>query len=1527
MRTRRRAADRGRKAVSAVTLTVVLIAVLFLVDVVLAVAPDRHIAVAGEPRDIGAVRLGSDVPSSAVPFSQSGQGQDLRWLRAGRSGDLSRPGANSPGAAFGARDHSDKVRLVGAVPYYFGFPKGICTSGNMTYVCTARVGEGSLVILDTSDPTSPVLLGYLHTPDVAWSVYVDGDFAYVAGSEEGLLVIDVSDPSGPELLGSWTNDGIAYGVCVADTLAYVAWEQEGLRIISVADPTSPFEVGSYDTPGVAYGVCVSGDSAYVADGQEGLRVIDVSDPTAPSESGYCDTPGVAYEVCVSGDLAYVADGDAGLRIIYVPPPGPAELEYYDTPGYAWGVCISGDYALVADEWEGVRIIDVSDPSDPQEVGHYDTPDYAYKLSVSGGHAHVGAEKMAARWAGLRIADIGDVSNPSEVGSYPTIGWAVRVSLDSSEDVAYVADAWAGLRIVYLPDLLHYDPSAPPEVGHYDTPGWSRDVDVSGDYAYVADREEGLRIIDVSDRYHPSEVTHYDTPGWAHGVRVSGDYAYVAAGDAGLRIIDVSVPSNPHEEGHCDTPGYANSVYVVDSLAYVADGDSGLRIISVAVPSSPYEIDDWDTPDYAAYAKVFADYAYVADGESGLRIIDVSVPTDPYEVAHYDTVGWAHGVDVRDYSGGDVYACVALGEAGVVFLNVSDPSSPSREGHYDTPCSAQGVCMLGCYTLVADGKGSEKAGEQTERFFVLQFSPCEVSPRSLYFGTVPVGSHVDSTFVIANVGEDTLSVDVAEWCDDYSIVSGEGPYTLSAGETLTVTVRFEPLSPGQHDCTVETGTPFCSEVFCTGVGLELGHDVAVTNVTPSDTIVVQGASVSIDVTAENEGIFTETFGLVAPYFDGVVVPTSGQWATFWSMGDVNRDGYINLVDLSLIEDAWGSQPGDPNWNPDADLNEDLVVSPVDLAIWTVNNGLNIWTYFGLPIPPVGTQRGLRLSPDSLTTLVFTWDTAGEEPGDYTIVAHATPVPDETDTTDNTYTDGIVTILPPPVCEVSPTSIDFGTVAVGTYVDSLFIMTNVGADTLSGSVSESCDHYSIVSGGGGYSLAAGETLTVTVRFEPAALGEHACLIETGSGLCSDVSCTGVGVENHDVAVTNVVPSDNAVSQGDSISIEVTVENQGDFPETFDVTAYYSGTVPNGDFEKDPVGTSFNDISDWDYHISVHQGNPPTGDDLRIVDDYYFWGGKSLYSYLETTSLSPPPGDSWVSQYLLAEQPVATSADYVSLRIGGDDYTTSSRYAWYIALILDDGTKTYQEKLRCDCWGNNEGCTPNHFDYYNDTEAGADGRTWKRYTRMIPDSLDKANLTVKVRHYQASWDLTQASSWYRLDGICFSDSLGNPLGLIETKTVTNLGPGAQTTPTFTWNTAGVPPGDYTISAHATPVPGELDTGDNTYVDGMVTVSPTSDVGDGEQIVVPRVFRLSQNWPNPFNPITEIAYDLPTDCRVSLEIYNVLGEKVATLVDEHQQAGHKTVQWDAGSVDGHEVPSGIYFYKLRAGRDVDIKKMILLR
>ena len=89
-----------------------------------------------------------------------------------------------------------------------------------------------------------------------------------------------------------------------------------------------------------------------------------------------------------------------------------------------------------------------------------------------------------------------------------------------------------------------------------------------------------------------------------------------------------------------------------------------------------------------------------------------------------------------------------------------------------------------------------------------------------------------------------------------------------------------------------------------------------------------------------------------------------------------------------------------------------------------------------------------------------------------------------------------------------------------------------------------------------------------------------------------------------------------------------------------------------------------------------------------------------------------------------------------------------------------------------------------------------------------------------------------------------------------------------------------------------------------------------------IPHTFAVSQNYPNPFNPSTNIHYTLPGSQHVRLRVYNILGQLVATLVNKDQPAGSYTVRFDA-----HDLPSGMYIYRLKAGNSTETKKMMLVK
>ena len=133
--------------------------------------------------------------------------------------------------------------------------------------------------------------------------------------------------------------------------------------------------------------------------------------------------------------------------------------------------------------------------------------------------------------------------------------------------------------------------------------------------------------------------------------------------------------------------------------------------------------------------------------------------------------------------------------------------------------------------------------------------------------------------------------------------------------------------------------------------------------------------------------------------------------------------------------------------------------------------------------------------------------------------------------------------------------------------------------------------------------------------------------------------------------------------------------------------------------------------------------------------------------------------------------------------------------------------------------------------------------------------------------------------------------------------------------------------LNGSATPIAGIIDD-----FDSQLRNATTPDIGADEfdlvvgveerSTVPPKTFALEQNYPNPFNPNTTIRYALPHNSFVTLTVHNTLGQQVAQLVNEQQQAGYHDVVFR-----GDRLASGVYFYRLQAGSFVNVKKLVLLR
>lgn len=134
-----------------------------------------------------------------------------------------------------------------------------------------------------------------------------------------------------------------------------------------------------------------------------------------------------------------------------------------------------------------------------------------------------------------------------------------------------------------------------------------------------------------------------------------------------------------------------------------------------------------------------------------------------------------------------------------------------------------------------------------------------------------------------------------------------------------------------------------------------------------------------------------------------------------------------------------------------------------------------------------------------------------------------------------------------------------------------------------------------------------------------------------------------------------------------------------------------------------------------------------------------------------------------------------------------------------------------------------------------------------------------------------------------------------------------------------------DYGSAAGQTVNPGDLSNSALRYA--AIDIDFGGSVSSDEITITPNIELLGQNYPNPFNPTTTIAYKMVKEGNVSIEIYNIKGQKVKTLINEHVTAGDQIIVWDGTDNNSHKVSSGMYLYKMKSSNYTSTKKMILMK
>jgi hypothetical protein len=644
----------------------------------------------------------------------------------------------------------------------------------------------------------------------AWDVALSSDETKAFVAEGSLKIIDVSNPAKPVLISQFNTSGArAVALSSDETKAFVG-DSSGLKIIDVRNLAEPVLISNITTLSV-WDIALSSDNTKVFVADEGsLNIIDVSNPAEPAIIGQFETKN-ALSVTLSSDntKAFVADyyiRGSGLKIINVSNPAkPVLIGQFDIY-YARTVTLSLDNtkAFVGDN-SGLKIIDVRNPISPAFIGEIAVSQaQAIALSSDETKAFVGDND------GLQIIDIRNLVEPVLIGQIAT-SWIWDIALSSDETKAFVANRDSGLKIIDIEDFInnqlppaiksptlsfYIDENSPSEtfVGQLDINNGSSPVTsitLSGEGAenfkaynngtivvneganldyesenyyylsvqasnafgdsniadidiYLNNLKDTLPVLqDIYFSIHkrtPSDktigviqiissdcdITEYVTDGSSvFGIRDNGEvyttanvtegsnytinvYAKSLCGNS--NTIKLTIDTKSRIIGQFDTLlhyAYGIALSSDDTKAFVTGGYGGLKIIDVINPFSPSLAGQFNTYAYDVALSSDDTKAFVTDYSSSgrLKIIDIYDPAEPVLIGQINT----RDIQYVTLSSNDTKAFVTSGYDGLKIIDISNPAEPTPIGQFNVSSYAEAVTLSSDETkaFVADYTGGLK----------------------------------------------------------------------------------------------------------------------------------------------------------------------------------------------------------------------------------------------------------------------------------------------------------------------------------------------------------------------------------------------------------------------------------------------------------------------------------------------------------------------------------------------------------------------------------------------------------------------------------------------------------------------------------------------------------------------------------------------------------------------------------------------------------------------------------------------------
>jgi hypothetical protein len=581
---------------------------------------------------------------------------------------------------------------------FFTRARGMSVSGKYLY---ASMNNG-IGILDTSNPNSPVLLGYTSSTislnDIS-DIKVAGKYAYAVGSTgRSFTVVDVSDPTAPTTTAYITSTIFtdASALALSGNYAFVvAPNNHYLIAVDISNPESPKVVGTYSNNtrvNLPNAISIQGKYAYVKSyGNSSVAIFDISDPTNlilrgtvtdASRFNFMSDRGLY----VSGRYAYVSSYNTnGLAVIDISSSTrPTVVGFTSSTALyrARGVTVAGKYAYVTSYSSNsyIAVVDISSSTSPTTTGYISGGSslwYPTDAVVSGKYLYIGQE---ASGSPVVVLDVGGVdAAAATIGSLATNNLTVWDNADFGNMLNIrngLTVGAGGIRTdgdVKVGGTLNVNNPTNPTVASYTfNPGGIgslRDLAVSGKYAYLAGAD-GFGVVDITDPKNPSSVAMLpDTRVDGYGIEVVGNYAYVTGQHNNFTSIDISKPANPQIAGMVSSTRLSGpwDMAISGKYAYVVDNNlNGVTVIDISNPKSPKITGFTSSTELGGPTriKIVGKYAYIA-GNNGITTVDISDPTAPTTTAN-NGAGSCEGI----YVTGRYAYCTRIWENSVSIFDIS-----------------------------------------------------------------------------------------------------------------------------------------------------------------------------------------------------------------------------------------------------------------------------------------------------------------------------------------------------------------------------------------------------------------------------------------------------------------------------------------------------------------------------------------------------------------------------------------------------------------------------------------------------------------------------------------------------------------------------------------------------------------------------------------------------------------------------------------------------------------------------------------